>query len=433
MSGMNLVLPPDADGWVADVVDDDYRPVARAAIYEGATPIEVNPGNYLVRFDHPNGQRSSQYITVPPGEWVDVVPKAMKSHSVESEDIQALPSGPSGRPRRVRLEQPMLALRPEFEPDLPTSSGDDLLPPSHRPRRRRQSVTGSVRKVWHRAFVFDTARKRWAWRQLEVGSEPTPRPEPGWQLASPAESVSLLQVGGPSLPWRMMLLPPGKVSLTWRRDASTSHLDLGIEFAIRTEDRAADALLGFLRSGQVRAAATFADNLVAEGMLQAKIANPVRAAIGGYHLLGQGAWDQMHDWPANLDTWFRWLPDGAVIRGIQLLRQPTPDQPAATRSGLRKLVEASQRGIPLFTEGLRLLFDALRQAPKTAGIDPITLQSASLALDWVTPYAASANWTEPYTTFYGRRPESPSIEPAHGRRPGDAELFPSPLELVLSG
>jgi hypothetical protein len=70
----------------------------------------------------------------------------------------------------------------------------------------------------------------------------------------------------------------------------------------------------------------------------------------------------MHDWPQNLERWFDWLPDGAVIAGERALH--AGDDGVADQY----FIEAARRGVPVFTEGLGLLARRLRgRALETVG------------------------------------------------------------------
>ncbi len=138
-----------------------------------------------------------------------------------------------------------------------------------------------------------------------------------------------------------------------------------------------------------------------EALLHDKIENPMGAAVGGYYLIKMRAWDRMHEWPANFVSLIPWLPDAAVIHGVQLLEQP--DRTDRDRAP-EVLIEAAQRGVPVFTIGLRLLYESLRR------LLSVRRDSAlSEAFDFIAGYADAADWTQPFTTFYGAHPSNPGI------------------------
>jgi hypothetical protein len=98
-------------------------------------------------------------------------------------------------------------------------------------------------------------------------------------------------------------------------------------------------------------------------MLFHKVSYPLAATIGGYILvLGRNAnryraeSDTWKNWVGNLDNWFDWLPDGAILNATMQLMDTKPNYVAAYEALLR----AYARGLPYFTFGLKHLMDGLR-------------------------------------------------------------------------
>lgn len=122
-----------------------------------------------------------------------------------------------------------------------------------------------------------------------------------------------------------------------------------------------DAVARFLKGGHLREAASVAGD--AEHLLEAKMADPFGAALGGYALLRSGQLDRLHHWPRNLADWFPWLPDGAVIAGEEAALE------GDHKLAIEYVCEAARRGLPVFGAGLSLLASRLREystAPKSA-------------------------------------------------------------------
>lgn len=92
----------------------------------------------------------------------------------------------------------------------------------------------------------------------------------------------------------------------------------------------------------------------AEELLSEKMGNPIEAALGGYALLRLGNLELLHDWPGNLANWFYWLPDGAVIAGELAARRGDHAEAA------NFLLDALQRGLPIFYEGFSTLLSRIR-------------------------------------------------------------------------
>jgi hypothetical protein len=117
-------------------------------------------------------------------------------------------------------------------------------------------------------------------------------------------------------------------------------------------------LLGYLSAGQMTEARLLAG--AASDFLQKKLLNPFAAAAGAYALLSADDTQQRRPWRkwvGNLYKWFPQLPDGAVLQGWNLLQTAESDE-AISRARLCFL-EAADRGIPVFAEGVRRLAHGL--------------------------------------------------------------------------
>jgi RES domain-containing protein len=237
----------------------------------------------------------------------------------------------------------------------------------------------------------------------------------------------VVQVGGPAVPWRLVSLPAsGQVDVVIRplRTPSSHPLEV-IPVSAKT---AADELLGYMSRGAVLAAERLVkdhDDL-ATLLLDEKVDDPYAAAVGGYYLLRSGAPDErMRDWPANLADWMEWMSDGPIIRGWQLLRGAPPRDGETAR---KRFLQAVTRGLPVYTEGLRLLIDGLKVVARaSAENDPDVL----VCLDQIGRYGEATDWSRPVLTFEGAAPDQPDPAPRVGfpeRRHGLVFLF----EVTLS-
>ncbi|MCD6346406.1 MAG: hypothetical protein J7L96_03195, partial [Bacteroidales bacterium] len=132
-------------------------------------------------------------------------------------------------------------------------------------------------------------------------------------------------------------------------------LDDGVSFQFLCYfeyDKRTTLMLDYLSSNSFEEAADIAGN--AEDMLYSKMVNPIGAVIGGYVLLRIGAVEQMHDWPKNLYNWFPKLADGAIIAGELEARRGND------KEAIDMFLEAYNRGLPIFREGLSILVSRLR-------------------------------------------------------------------------
>ena len=165
-----------------------------------------------------------------------------------------------------------------------------------------------------------------------------------------------------------------------------------------------DAVARYLNGGHLREAADLSTD--AELLLQAKMADPFGAAIGGYALLRLGRLDALHDWPQNLANWFPWLPDGAVIAG------ETSALAGDHESAIELVCETGRRGLPVFSAGLSLLASRLREyagAPKDAfGANADRVDEAGRLLGHVLEVMAFADFDRVSLAFRGERVDDPA-------------------------
>lgn len=227
-----------------------------------------------------------------------------------------------------------------------------------------------------------------------------------------ARQVRLLQVGGLQVPWRFIALPPSpKLEVLIRSAQNGSEHDDLLTVAIVSHNWNAETLLKYLAAGNLESAKIVsADVANAEALLAEKLTNPMGAAIAGYYLLRVGAGERLQPWAAHFASQFNWLPDALIIHAWQLLQQPQPNLELAKQ----RLLQASARGVPLYSRGLRLLFDGLQLFQK----HPISKQlinqaeldrSIAASIKTIQPYAAAADWAQPLTAFHGDTPDHPLL------------------------
>lgn len=282
--------------------------------------------------------------------------------------------------------------------------------------------------VWLRLW----ARSQGTWRV-----EPWPRPQATWESDAVrywfqiGRRQHMLQLGGPRIPWTMVSLPAAeRLEVTIRPSRNQDEPRLAVTVA--TDNNSVEALLGYLSIGALGHAGLV--NQQAEELLFGKLANPAAAAVGGYYLLRVSDLERLHDWPQNLANWMDWMPDGAVIHAWQLIReQQEAENPSAAALGAARdrLLEAVERGTPVYTEGLRLLVEGLKLLDfEAAGQD----REVRDAVDRVRPFAAAADLGQPTTTYTGSSPSHASASPAYGlprSQTGLAFLYNVPLKLLV--
>lgn len=178
------------------------------------------------------------------------------------------------------------------------------------------------------------------WRPVLVRVENLKAPEGG----SPVEAV--------------VVWPPsaGRAALTLLPDP---HLGLNLEappLLARSQSggRTADFLFSYVRAGSLEAARQGVPQLLrvqAKEILAEKFDNPVAATVAAYTLFRVA--DQQHEewqtWLENLANEFSHLPDGLIILGWHRIRSGQAER------ARQPFTEALARGLPMYSEGVRLL------------------------------------------------------------------------------
>jgi hypothetical protein len=159
-------------------------------------------------------------------------------------------------------------------------------------------------------------------------------------------------------PW---MTPTGQASVELL--VKTNSVRKQLDYSMTVGDPMINTALGYINSGAVHLAHKLIDANLAEEMLYQKVSYPFPATIGGYILvLGRNIKQYRSEsnnwksWVSNLDNWFDWLPDGAILHATMCLMDRNPDLDLA-RDALQR---SMQRGLPIFTFGLKYLMDGLR-------------------------------------------------------------------------
>jgi hypothetical protein len=195
-------------------------------------------------------------------------------------------------------------------------------------------------------------------------------------------------------PTTLVLALPGDLETAYVRETAVGEAGRIVSVRVSTRIPTADTVGGYMARGDYFAAETMAA-WADEGarMLKEKEGNPYAAAVGAYLLLRLGRYDLMRDWARNLANWFPFLPDGCVIWAWQSIRERKNYDDAA-----QYFLKAAERGLPLHTQGLRLLSEGLR------GLGP----RGEDALKELTTTARLVLWNSPFTACIEGTPESDS-------------------------
>jgi hypothetical protein len=177
-------------------------------------------------------------------------------------------------------------------------------------------------------------------------------------------------------------------------------------FDAHLDNLMADMLLRYSQKGFQEQASLTAKAFDAERLLQLKGEDPIAAAVGAYSLLRFGMIEYLHEWTENLRNWFKWLPDGSAIRGEHYARR------GQHKEALPAFLELSERGLPLFSDGLSYAVDRLRVYTSLKEIfsDGKQHEQAQDLLERLQATAACTDFREPFTTFTGLVPHRPDNE-----------------------
>jgi hypothetical protein len=159
-------------------------------------------------------------------------------------------------------------------------------------------------------------------------------------------------------PW---MTPGGQVEteLLVKKHSLESELDYSMTIA----DPMVNTALGYINMGAVHLAERLIGSEHAMDMLYRKVSYPLAATIGGYILvLSQNTKrfrsdsENWKNWVSNLDGWFEWLPDGAILNAAMRRMEKGADLDEAYKA----LMRGYDRGLPFFTFGLKQLIDGMR-------------------------------------------------------------------------
>jgi hypothetical protein len=187
---------------------------------------------------------------------------------------------------------------------------------------------------------------------------------------------------------------PGSARRVWVR-ADNARGEGALTFSVRltTAEPTADTISGYLQRGDLYSAQSMTDWVdEARDMVLSKQRDPYAAAVGGYLLLRLKRFDVMRDWARNLADWFDFMSDGCVIWAWQLAAQ----DPKRKSEIEAYLLAAAARGLPVFSEGARMLVDGLLLLGETGRAARLDLLERAGAIVRDSPVTAVVRARESY-------------------------------------
>ena len=206
----------------------------------------------------------------------------------------------------------------------------------------------------------------------------------------------MLEISGVGIPLKYVCLPPSvRLKILIKPASRPNQLMHPIDVIVSSSKWLSEAILSLITSGDMEQAKSLSNAREAEMLLYKKIEDPTGATVGGYFLLKINDLDRLHDWANNLSNWFEWMPDGSIIHAWQLINDRLNIQKNIPIIR-KRLLEAVDRGIPIYTEGLRLLLEGLTMLSYHFFKQDRDIE---MALRKIKNIAGEADWNCPTTTF----------------------------------
>lgn len=360
---LNTVLDPVKDFWLKG---------------ESEKTLELAPGVYVILVTFPSGEELKKVAKVTAGDTSDVV---FWLNNVSPHESHSW----------AHLSRSMVK--------APTTSNLAAL-----------KYLGSWIRMWR------LENNKWTINELNISGSSDWSEEGVSYTFFIDNGLQFLQVGGPKIPWRCIALPPSReLKCLIKPNTGISALIHPLEVVIASPNWDAETILTLLKNNAVDKAQNLYENSYlkessAESLLQSKMQDPCSAAIGAYYLLRLENFDRLHDWARNLANWVSWMPDGSIIWAWQLIKQGRIDGSLDIQEVRERLLEACERGMPIYTEGFRLLWDGLRMLSDNLPED----EPLKKAMEMVYGYVKAIDWNCAITTFNGEHPAIPSEKSKKG-------------------
>jgi hypothetical protein len=223
------------------------------------------------------------------------------------------------------------------------------------------------------------------------------------------ERMAMLEVSGNGQAPKYVSLPlDQEIRLALQLNTGPDAERYPVKVTVASTSWKAEAILALLKTSGTRQARQMMGGKggeTAEMMLLEKRQNPTEAAIGAYYILKTRDYDRLHNWANNLANYFPWMPDGAIIHAWQMISQPG-DRFDRDRI-ISRLTEAFDRGLPLYAEGLRLLYEGMMWLVRNIGPG----EEYIAMLDSVREMTALVDWEQSLTTLNMPLPDPERVGP----------------------
>jgi hypothetical protein len=376
-----------------EVIDEDLETIVEETrSLQVPQPVPVpKEGKYQVRVRLPSGERVSAMVTVPP-ETGGMPVAVLRAKDYSPHETLAWAYTAQGIKRATNLptharqweDMELEAVLESFTPTEPVALGAMYEIAGWNEEQTFWELTRLPdRQAAVEAEGLEDRRVVLRWRGALPhweGSEPHTW-RPGYQSYTHGKHtpyVALFAV--PPTRWTDMLLVEA------RENSGT-----GLRPMARGNNPQADALLSYLCQGAFESARLVGDRLAEQWeMLLGTGDDPTSAVVAGYYML-KASYIRHEEWLQKLADGFTGLPDGAVILGWALLRREEPNYEGARHYFLT----AARRGIPMYSTGLRLLYDGLNVLLDYSEKD----KEVHRMFEAVRRIAAATDWKADVTSF----------------------------------
>jgi small subunit ribosomal protein S5 len=240
-----------------------------------------------------------------------------------------------------------------------------------------------------------------------------------YELRVPS-NLCYLQIGGDKIARRLISLPPSakiKALIYSTHGKINPKNDLAI--SIVSDSSKSETLLSYMEAGMFDAAKIIVDEILNGESISLLLDNPLLGSIVGYYLLQVETSSNCFNWIDEFVEKHEWLPDALVIKAWKSLRTSEHLDKELIR---QNILDSLQRGIPIYTKGLKLLTEGLELLKGDALSRSQPDSEVENALQNIRKYYTASDWFQPLTTFYGDSPQSASLELLTGSPEGEEDL-----------
>jgi small subunit ribosomal protein S5 len=293
----------------------------------------------------------------------------------------------------------------------------------NKPLDDHNDIASEFPGTWQRLWTYSEK----SWQVQDWPSEYKPSKNKGtisYELRVPSD-ICYLQIGGDKIARRLISLPPSaRIKVLIYSTHGKNNPDNDLAMSVVSDSSRSETLLSYMEAGLFDAAKIIVDEIFKEKSISLLLDDPLLGSIVGYYLLQVETSSNYFDWVDEFVGKYEWLPDALVIKAWKSLRTLGNSNKGLIR---QNILDSLQRGVPIYTKGLKLLTEGLELFKGDALSRDQTDSEVENALQDIRKYYTASDWFQPLTTFYGDSPQSPSLKLLTGspeRREGLIWLTP---------